>query len=128
MSYQKLAKDILDGVGGKENVNAVWHCATRLRFKLNDASAANTKKIENTDGVITVVNSAGQYQVVVGNSVSQVYDELTSLPGMAVHVSANTESASEKRTGKFNPVSKLMDFVSVPYSLLSWELWLEPEF
>ncbi|MFK4300979.1 PTS system beta-glucosides-specific IIC component [Paenibacillus sp. RC254] len=116
MSYQKLAKDILDGVGGKENVNAVWHCATRLRFKLNDASAANTKKIENTDGVITVVNSAGQYQVVVGNSVSQVYDELTSLPGMAVHASANAESASEKRTGKFNPVSQLMDFVSAVFT------------
>ncbi|WP_025723005.1 beta-glucoside-specific PTS transporter subunit IIABC [Paenibacillus polymyxa] len=116
MSYQKLAKDILDGVGGKENVNAVWHCATRLRFKLNDVSAADTKKIENTDGVITVVNSAGQYQVVVGNSVAQVYDALTSLPGMDLHVSSNNESASEKITGKFNPVSQLMDFVSAVFT------------
>ncbi|AET58883.1 beta-glucosides PTS, EIIBCA [Paenibacillus terrae HPL-003] len=116
MSYKKMSKDILDGVGGKENVNAVWHCATRLRFKLNDASAADTKKIENTDGVITVVNSAGQYQVVVGNSVAQVYEELTSLPGMAVHASANTESASESDGRKFNPISQLMDFVSAVFT------------
>lgn len=116
MSYQKLAKDILDGVGGKENVNAVWHCATRLRFKLEDANAADTQKIENTDGVITVVNSAGQYQVVVGNSVAQVYEELTSLPGMAAHASANTESASEKKNEKFNPISQLMDFVSAVFT------------
>ncbi|MGW9527238.1 beta-glucoside-specific PTS transporter subunit IIABC [Paenibacillus terrae] len=116
MSYKKMSKDILDGVGGKENVNAVWHCATRLRFKLNDASAADTQKIENTDGVITVVNSAGQYQVVVGNSVAQVYEELTSLPGMAVHASANTESASESNGRKFNPISQLMDFVSAVFT------------
>lgn len=77
----------------------MWHCATRLRFKLNDVSTADTKKIENTDGVITVVNSAGQYQVVVGNSVAQVYDALTSLPGMALHASSNNESASEKELG-----------------------------
>ncbi|MGC5772534.1 beta-glucoside-specific PTS transporter subunit IIABC [Paenibacillus pabuli] len=116
MGYQKTAKDILDGVGGKENVNAVWHCATRLRFKLNDTNAADTQKIQNIDGVITVVNSAGQYQVVVGNSVGQVYDELTALPGMASHVSANTESASVKEKGTFNPISQLMDFVSAVFT------------
>lgn len=46
MSHQKLAKEILEGVGGKENVNAVWHCATRLRFKLKDVNAADTKKLK----------------------------------------------------------------------------------
>lgn len=54
--------------------------------------------------------------MVVGNSVAQVYDALTSLPGMALHASSNNESASEKRTGKFNPVSQLMDFVSAVFT------------
>ncbi|MBT2287604.1 PTS glucose transporter subunit IIA [Paenibacillus albidus] len=116
MSYQKLAKEILDGVGGKENVNAVWHCATRLRFKLNDVKSADTNKIEKLEGVITVVDSAGQYQVVVGNSVSQVYGALTSLPGMATHASTSNEDVQEKRTGKFNPISQLMDFVSAVFT------------
>lgn len=116
MSHQKLAKEILEGVGGKENVNAVWHCATRLRFKLKDVNAADTKKIEETDGVITVVNSAGQYQVVVGNSVAQVFEELTSLPGMDTHISSNSESASEEGDKKFNPISQLMDFVSAVFT------------
>lgn len=116
MSNQKLAKEILEGVGGSENVNAVWHCATRLRFKLEDVNAANTKKVEDTDGVIAVVNSAGQYQVVVGNSVAQVYEELTSLPGMATHAAANTESALDKNNEKFNPISQLMDFVSAVFT------------
>lgn len=116
MSYQKLASDILDGVGGKENVNAVWHCATRLRFKLNDVKRADTGKIEKLEGVITVVDSAGQYQVVVGNSVSQVYEALTSLPGMAAHASASNGDVQEKRTGKFNPISQLMDFVSAVFT------------
>lgn len=116
MSHQKLAKEILEGVGGKENVNAVWHCATRLRFKLKDVNAADTKKIEETDGVITVVNSAGQYQVVVGNSVAQVFEELTSLPGMDTHISSDSESASEEGDKKFNPISQLMDFVSAVFT------------
>lgn len=116
MSHQKLAKEILEGVGGKENVNAVWHCATRLRFKLKDVNAADTKKIEETDGVITVVNSAGQYQVVVGNSVAQVFEELTSLPGMDTHISSKSESASEEGNKKFNPISQLMDFVSAVFT------------
>ncbi|MFB5676064.1 beta-glucoside-specific PTS transporter subunit IIABC [Paenibacillus terreus] len=116
MSFQKLANDILDGVGGKENVNAVWHCATRLRFKLNDVKRADTGKIEKLEGVITVVDSAGQYQVVVGNSVSQVYEALTLLPGMAAHASASNGDIQEKRTGKFNPVSQLMDFVSAVFT------------
>lgn len=116
MNYQKLAKEILAGVGGKENVNAVWHCATRLRFKLNDVKRADTGKIEKLEGVITVVDSAGQYQVVVGNSVGQVYEALTSLPGMAAYASASNGDVHEKRTGKFNPISQLMDFVSAVFT------------
>ncbi|ETJ38594.1 hypothetical protein Q604_UNBC07325G0001, partial [human gut metagenome] len=65
MNYETLAKDILGLVGGKANINEAWHCATRLRFKLKDENKAQTAEIEALPGVVTVVKSAGQYQVVI---------------------------------------------------------------
>lgn len=82
MSYEKLAKDILKNVGGEANVNSVVHCTTRLRFKLKDESKANTDILKNMDGVVTVVKSGGQYQVVVGNQVPEVYDALIKGSGL----------------------------------------------
>ncbi|MEN2767949.1 beta-glucoside-specific PTS transporter subunit IIABC [Ornithinibacillus xuwenensis] len=73
MKYNQLAKDIITNVGGQENVNSVVHCITRLRFKLKDESKANTDVLKNMDGVVTVMKSGGQYQVVIGNHVSDVY-------------------------------------------------------
>ncbi|QGH36787.1 PTS beta-glucoside transporter subunit IIABC [Gracilibacillus salitolerans] len=73
MKYQQLARDIIQHVGGKENVNSVVHCITRLRFKLKDESKANTEALNKMDGVVTVRKSGGQYQVVIGNHVADVY-------------------------------------------------------
>lgn len=73
-NYDKLAKIIIENVGGKDNVNSVVHCTTRLRFKLKDESKANDDALKDTDGIVTVVKAAGQYQVVIGNEVSDVYD------------------------------------------------------
>ncbi|GIO24172.1 beta-glucoside-specific PTS transporter subunit IIABC [Oceanobacillus sp. J11TS1] len=73
MKYEQLAKDIIENVGGKENVHSVVHCITRLRFKLKDESKANTEVLKNMDGVVTVRQSGGQYQVVIGNHVPDVY-------------------------------------------------------
>ncbi|WP_057872350.1 beta-glucoside-specific PTS transporter subunit IIABC [Liquorilactobacillus ghanensis] len=81
MKYEDLSKKIIDGVGGKENVNSVVHCTTRLRFKLKDEGAAKTDRLKTTDGVITVVQSGGQYQVVIGNHVADVYDDLIKVGG-----------------------------------------------
>ncbi|MGC5773114.1 beta-glucoside-specific PTS transporter subunit IIABC [Paenibacillus pabuli] len=72
-NYDQLAKDILSRVGGRENVNSVFHCVTRLRFKLKNESAAKTEELKNLPGVITVMQSGGQYQVVIGNEVPDVY-------------------------------------------------------
>lgn len=83
MAYEELSKKIIAGVGGKENVNSVVHCTTRLRFKLKDESVAKTDDLKNTDGVITVVQSAGQYQVVIGNEVADVYETLVKIGGFA---------------------------------------------
>ena len=69
-NYDQLAKTIIKDVGGKDNVNSVVHCATRLRFKLKDEKKADDDASKNTDGVVTVVKAGGQYQVVIGNEVA----------------------------------------------------------
>ena len=71
--YTELAEDILKHVGGKENVNSLKHCVTRLRFDLKDESKADDDYLKNRDGVVTVVKAGGQYQVVIGNHVPDVY-------------------------------------------------------
>ena len=77
-NYKKMADEIVAKVGGVENVNILTHCVTRLRFKLNDESLAKTDEIKEIDGVISVIQAAGQYQVVIGNDVVNVFDEITS--------------------------------------------------
>ncbi len=76
MDYKELATNILKNVGGKENVNDVIHCVTRLRFHLKDESKANDTAIKNMDGVMDVIHAGGQYQVVIGPQVDDVYDAL----------------------------------------------------
>lgn len=73
MDYNQLAKTILDLVGGKQNVNGLTHCATRLRFNLADESKAQTDDLKKTKGVMGVVVSGGQYQVIIGSDVASVY-------------------------------------------------------
>lgn len=79
--YENLAEDIVRNVGGKENVSSLTHCITRLRFKLKDESKANDDIIKNMDGVVTVMKSGGQYQVVIGNHVPEVYADVLPLLG-----------------------------------------------
>ena len=76
MNYSQLGKDIVENIGGKNNVISLIHCATRLRFKLKDISEINREKIEKLDGIIKVVESGGQFQVIIGNSVGKVYAEI----------------------------------------------------
>lgn len=81
MKYEQLAKDIIKNVGEKENVNSLTHCITLLRFKLKDESKANTDVIKNMDGVVTVVQSEGEYQAVIGNHVPDVYADVVAAGG-----------------------------------------------
>ena len=76
MEYKVLADEILSGVGGRENVKSVVHCATRLRFKLKDSGKASAETLKRNPGVIMVVESGGQFQVVIGNHVGEVFDAL----------------------------------------------------
>ncbi len=79
MSNTKLANDIVDLVGKEENISSLVHCATRLRFKLNDSSKANKDALQNLDGVLSVVESGGQFQVVIGSHVPEVYKEINKI-------------------------------------------------
>lgn len=105
MKYEKLAKDIIKNVGGKENVNSLTHCVTRLRFKLKDESKANTDVLKNMDGVVTVVQSGGQYQVVIGNHVPDVYEDVVAVGGFA-------PSSDEESTEKMSLFNKFIDMIS----------------
>lgn len=81
--YEQLAKDIVKNVGGKENVISLTHCVTRLRFQLKDESIAKTDVLKNMDGVVTVMQTAGQYQVVIGNHVPDVFKDVCEVAGIS---------------------------------------------
>lgn len=108
MKYKTLATEILDGVGGRSNVNSVIHCATRLRFKLKDAKKADVAALKNNPGVIMVVESGGQFQVVIGNHVSEVYSALLSTAGMD-----DMADASSDNTGKSDGIfARFIDVIA----------------
>lgn len=77
--YQELANDIVKNVGGKENVSGLVHCITRLRFTLKDENKANDDVLKSMSGVVTVMKSGGQYQVVIGNHVAEVFEDVMAL-------------------------------------------------
>ncbi|GBU11244.1 hypothetical protein AwErysi_08600 [Erysipelotrichaceae bacterium] len=82
MKYEEIAAVILEKVGGEDNIYSVVHCMTRLRFKLKDTSKADTAGLKATKGVVTVVESGGQYQVVIGNHVPDVYAQIIKISGL----------------------------------------------
>ena len=106
--YDDLARSILENVGGAENVTSVAHCITRVRFKLKDESRANTPKIEALKGVIQVIQANGQYQVVVGNIVEDVYDAVLEAGGLAGGGSA----AEDEPEGEKTVASVIIDLIS----------------
>ncbi|MEK3867423.1 MULTISPECIES: beta-glucoside-specific PTS transporter subunit IIABC [Paenibacillus] len=90
MSYEQLSKDIIQSVGGEKNINNVIHCATRLRFTLNDEQKADKENLEKMKGIIGVVSKGGQFQVIVGTHVADVYKEI------AKSISPNSDSGENK--------------------------------
>lgn len=79
MKYEKMCRDILKGVAGIDNIADVYHCATRLRFKLKDESLVNENAMKQIDGVLSLVKGGGQFQVVIGRQVGDVYNELLAI-------------------------------------------------
>lgn len=112
MEHKKVASSVLEAVGGKENINSVTHCVTRLRFKLKDREVPNKKEVENIDGVMSVIEQGGQYQVVIGNQVEPVYKQLAEM------LNLESEKESEDITEREN--QKLFDrFTSMISGILT---------
>jgi beta-glucoside PTS system EIICBA component len=107
MKNKQLAESIIELVGGKENIISLVHCATRLRFALKDESKADAEAIKKQVGVITVVQSGGQFQVVIGNNVADVFSDIMALTNLS------EKPTTEEPTGaKKGVMSKLIDLVS----------------
>mgnify|MGYP001055074305 FL=1 len=101
--YESLAKEIVRNVGGKDNVISLTHCITRLRFKLKDESIARDDVLKNMEGVVTVMKSGGQYQVVIGNHVPDVYADVMPILGL------EERSAEAEETSGGNLFNRFID-------------------
>lgn len=107
MKNKQLAESIIEYVGGQDNIISLVHCATRLRFALKDDNKANADILKKQKGVITVVQSGGQFQVVIGNNVADVFNNIMQLTNLNEKPSAQTQQ--NKKSGF---LSKLIDLVS----------------
>lgn len=103
--YTKTADSLLEAIGGRDNIASLTHCATRLRFHLHDSAKADTEQIKKIPGVITVVEKAGQYQVVIGNTVPEVYKAIVKRGGLE-----GLAPAEEKKKG--NILNRLIDTIA----------------
>ena len=108
--YDGLARIIIQNVGGKGNVISLTHCITRLRFRLKDESKANTEILKQTDGIVTVIQSGGQYQVVIGNHVPDVFAAVNEIGKFSAAAPSDGEAAGEGE--KRGPVAVLIDTLS----------------
>lgn len=103
--FEKEAKDLLDAIGGKENVTAVSHCATRMRFVLGDGKKANVKAIEAIPVVKGTFTNAGQFQVIIGNDVPIFYNDFTVVSGIE---GVSKEAAKSAAKSNQNPLQRVM--------------------
>ena len=114
--YDGLARIIIQNVGGKSNIISLTHCMTRLRFKLKDESKAQTEVLKETDGVVTVIQSGGQYMVVIGQQVADVYDAVCAVghiqPGGAVDDDGNAVEEADKPKEKQNIFNAFVSIVT----------------
>ena len=113
MRYEKLCKDIIKNVGGKENVISVMHCITRLRFSLKNEGQANTNVLKNMDGVMDVIKANGQYQVVIGTHVEDVYNDLIKIGNFTSESDTKKESIGDKK-GVISAFLKLISEIFQP--------------
>lgn len=120
--YDGLARIIIQNVGGKSNIISLTHCVTRLRFKLKDESKAQTDVLKETDGIVTVIQSGGQYMVVIGQHVADVYDAVCDVGHIARGGAVNEdgspveggEEAPKEKTNPFNAFVGIITSVFTP--------------
>lgn len=110
MDYNKIAKDIIDGVGGPSNIQGLTHCLTRLRFVLKEPKKADKNIVKHLEGVISVVESGGQFQVVVGTKVEKIYDEMVSM----ISIKENEENEKSKKGNIWNRILLAITTIFTP--------------
>lgn len=116
MDNKQLGDKIVELVGGEDNVNSLVHCATRLRFTLNDHGKTDKKALEEIPDVLTVVEKGGQYQVVVGNKVGKVYTEIMKDHNIQAGDSGETKGGGDKE--KDGVLSKVFSYISGTFTPL----------
>jgi len=119
MDYSKTAAAVLKGVGGEENVQSLVHCATRLRFVIKDDSKVNKAAVKSSPGVIATAEAGGQYQVVIGNEVPEVFAEIGKISKLT-GPSANEKSAPAGPKG--NLLNRFIAMISAIFTPLLWAL------
>ncbi len=110
---KQIAENVLEAVGGKENVMQVTHCMTRLRFSLKDQNLPEDEKVKKIPGVLGVARSGGQYQIIIGQNVPKVYAEVCKMGGFTARnaVDENLDGPKEKLTPK-KIGSNIMNYLS----------------
>ena len=113
LSYDELATFIIKNVGGKDNINNLIHCITRLRFYLKDESKANDDILKNQRGILDVMHAGDQYQVVIGNEVTNVYDAvMKQLPGLSDNPAPQTNNQDDGKNPVSRAFSNLIGFIT----------------
>ncbi|WP_144483097.1 beta-glucoside-specific PTS transporter subunit IIABC [Bacillus pumilus] len=107
MENKELAQEIVKLIGGTENISQSWHCITRLRFNLNNESKVKVDELKTLDGVLGAQFQSGQFQVIIGAKVAEVYEEIDHLVGHS-----SNDSTPVKNTSKMNPIEVVFDVIS----------------
>lgn len=113
--FEKQAQELLDAIGGKENISAVTHCATRMRFVLNDDAKADKKRIENISTTKGMFTNAGQFQVIIGNDVATFYNDFSAVSGIE---GVSKEAAKSAAKSNQNVIQKLVGTLSEIFTTL----------
>ena len=110
-NYDELAQNIVQEIGGADNIISVLHCVTRLRFRLKDESKANTDSVKQIKGVAGVVQAGGQYQVVIGTDVDDAYQAVGRIPGVSLGGEGAVKAPAVPAEKK-SPLNAVVDTVS----------------
>ncbi|RXK17280.1 sucrose-specific PTS transporter subunit IIBC [Macrococcus sp. DPC7161] len=115
MDYKQVASEILTAVGGKENINAMAHCATRLRLSLKDEGIVDEKALDQMDAVKGTFSTGGQYQIIIGaGTVNKVFAAMSETTGMEASTKADVANASTKKMNPFQQFVKMLSDIFVP--------------
>lgn len=118
VDYRSLAQEILEEIGGEDNLVSVSHCATRLRLQLRDEAKPNRAAIEKLPGVLAVVQAGGQYQVVVGDEVAKVYEEI----GKLTRKTGGHDTVGPSQAARGNLLNRFIELISSVFQPIIWAL------